>query len=822
MGLPLLANTLGMPMTSPRPARRLILVVFFLLGSVAVVTQSLLVREFLVLAFGNELSLGLTFFGWLAGVAVGAAAGGRISRHERARLAAFVLALVLLAFLAPAMIVVIRTVRGAFAVGPGEYLSLWTMLWLNPALTVPVSFLIGFAFPLAAALIARDRSSVVAPPCGAPDNGRATRGPDYTTDSGADPIAKVYAAEAAGSLLGGALFSFVLIEHVAPFHLIGGSGTLLLIAAALLLWKHGWTSQPWHISCLALLPAVAFAVAAVLWGGSVERWTVERRWASFKTGTEIALPGPVDSRYQNITLAKREDEYTVFLDGLEAMSFPNVDLPASTHFVMCEAKAVRRVLLIGGGLEGRIAEMLRHPVERLDYVTLDPKLVALVHDHLPEGDRTALADRRVHVHYDDGRHFLIEHAPRLPYDLIFMDMPEPSSVLLNRFYTREFFDLIGRRLAPNGLFAFGLTASPSYFSETRRKYLGSIWKALEGTFKERLATWGETTVILAASSRDVFTTDGDELVRRYTSRGVKSADFNPLWFKGASDMLRRANLEKIRGEIHEGARAAETNTDRTPRAYLHHLILWDRVVSGRKASAFEHLDRVGLPVVAVAVVGVFLLWALLAGPVLGKSRVESATLFSVAATGFTSMSLELVLLIAFQCLFGYVYARVGIIVGVFMLGLVGGSLFMRRVIGRKPVLGVKALWGFDAGIAVFAVAVAAALWLLGGLSSRGFTWAAEWGIMTLVLVSGLLGGSIVPLSAHIMTGERKGTGRVAGSVDAADHVGACIGALVTGVVLIPAIGITLTCVLIAILKLLSCAFLSVAGRRRPSAPQTGT
>jgi spermidine synthase len=589
-----------------------------------------------------------------------------------------------------------------------------------------------------------------------------------------------------------------------------------------------------------LLPA-AFLSAAFLWGRDLERWTLEGRWETFRTGTRLVAPGPVDSRYQNITLARREDEFTVFLDGLAAMSFPNpTALAVDAHFVLCEAKEVRRVLLLGGGLEGLLSEMLRHPVERLDYVTLDPKLVALVRPHLEEAERAALADPRVRVHYDDGRHFLITlgqegpdgpdknaapHPDPLPpkegegiqaddaagYDLIYMDIPEPSSILLNRFYTEEFFELVRKRLAPEGLFAFRLTASPSYFTETRRDYLGSIYEALGRSLPCRLATWGETTYILASASPGVFTTDGAELARRYQSRRVRSGRFQPLWFEGATDMLTPANLDKIRVEI--SLARTPPNTDGLPRAYLYNLILWDRIVSGREHSPFEYLDRVNLPRALLAAAGAFVLWLAFSLGVLGRSRVESATLFSVATTGLASMSLELVLLVTFQSLYGYVYVRVGIIVGVFMLGLVIGSLVMRRQARRRPDLGPGTLAALDVAIAGFCVLVPAVFLLLNRLTSAGqFTWAVEWCILTLVLMSGVLGGGIIPLSANLVEREGKETGRTAGSVDAADHVGACIGALVTGVVLIPAIGIPLTCLVLCLLKGLSALFLALTGR----------
>ena len=51
-------------------------------------------------------------------------------------------------------------------------------------------------------------------------------------------------------------------------------------------------------------------------------------------------------------------------------------------------------------------------------------------------------------------------------------------------------------------------------------------------------------------------------------------------------------------------------------------------------------------------------------------------------------------------------------------------------------------------------------------------------------------------------------GRTAGAVDGADHIGACLGALLAGVALVPVVGMTVTCVLLAWLKLTSVGLLA--------------
>ena len=78
-------------------------------------------------------------------------------------------------------------------------------------------------------------------------------------------------------------------------------------------------------------------------------------------------------------------------------------------------------------------------------------------------------------------------------------------------------------------------------------------------------------------------------------------------------------------------------------------------------------------------------------------RRRSAALVSCAATtGLTGLALELVLVLAYQCLRGYVYERIALVAGLFMVGFVAGGLAARKLLskgkGRSCVLPVEAAW----------------------------------------------------------------------------------------------------------------------------------
>ena len=104
----------------------------------------------------------------------------------------------------------------------------------------------------------------------------------------------------------------------------------------------------------------------------------------------------------------------------------------TVHYAMAQRPEAQRVLLISGGVSGHARELLKYPA-RVDYVELDPLVLHAAEQFLPG----SLSDPRIEVINTDGRLFLRETDRR--YDVILVDVPDPSTSQINRFYTREFF-----------------------------------------------------------------------------------------------------------------------------------------------------------------------------------------------------------------------------------------------------------------------------------------------------------------------------------------------------------------------------------------------
>jgi len=179
-------------------------------------------------------------------------------------------------------------------------------------------------------------------------------------------------------------------------------------------------------------------------------------------------------------------------------------------------------------------------------------------------------------------------------------------------------------------------------------------------------------------------------------------------------------------------------------------------------------------------------------------------LASIATTGFVTMALSIVWLFAFQNLYGYVYQRIGWIIALFMGGLALGSWLTGRLAQR---LG-RWLITVDLLMAMLACSAPLLLPALGELQTGPWTLLlVELSVSILVMATGVLGGTAFALAGGIELAATGRAGEAAGHIVGADHAGACLGALLTGVLLVPVHGTAAAAMFLGGIKLVSATLL---------------
>jgi spermidine synthase len=159
---------------------------------------------------------------------------------------------------------------------------------------------------------------------------------------------------------------------------------------------------------LVVLVATACALCLFLLitsrASNLHRSLVGTRWGS---AHEVVYER--DSPYGNIAVSRLLGQYTVLANGVPYVTAPFPDIltvEEVVHLPLLFHPDPRRVLLIGAGLGGVSSELLKYPVECVDYAELDPALIEAVRALPTELTRSELSNERLHVHGIDGRLWL--------------------------------------------------------------------------------------------------------------------------------------------------------------------------------------------------------------------------------------------------------------------------------------------------------------------------------------------------------------------------------------------------------------------------------
>jgi spermidine synthase len=511
-----------------------------------------------------------------------------------------------------------------------------------------------------------------------------------------------------------------------------------------------------------------------------------------------------DSPYGRLTIEGSAGQRIFFQNGLLAFETQGTFPEQVVHFPLLAHPNPRRVLLIGGGVAGDLNEVLKQPVASVTYVELDPLLIKAAQAFLPPEDSAALADPRVTLILADGRQYVRQcsEAKHCIFDAVILDLPEPATGTVNRFYTREFFAQVRTILSPVGILALALPSAENYRSPELARRNGSIYHTLRATFPDLLVLPGEHDFFLASDS--ALESDPAVLAQRLTERGIVTRQVTPAYIKYVFSTDRFA---RVRQEL-EANSGVRLNSDLQPICYYYDLALWLSRFYPNLRGVFESASLVN-PSTLPSVAGQILWWvvvplALVA--LLARWQRRWAVPIAIACIGLSQMALEMVTLFGFQVTYGYVYAEVSLIVTASMAGLALGGAISDRLLACWSFI-VEGQGCSERGkrarqtlvILQASVVVCSGVLLLILLAPFHPTAAI---FLLFALLAGCLTGMAFPLAVAANLASVEGdAGHVVGRLYGADLVGGCLGAASSAVFLVPVLGIPQTCSVVALVGL---------------------
>lgn len=675
-----------------RKSERAITRVVIATGISSVVTQLLIIREFLAQFQGNEFIIALILFNWLILGGIGTLLARWVTkRFWRATVNRLGWLSLILAGLPAAQILIIRQFRDVFFIH-GSSVGFYPTLTFTFFTIAPYCLVLGFVLPYSLFVI-------------------RTENPDY-------PGTRIYIIDNLGDVSGGALFSFALVFLVTPLQAVFLANLPLVLSTCLL-----FRVSSRHDPAIYLGTGVTVAILVVgifLEPASLDPW-------------EGKLVFYSESRYGRIQVQQDRDQFTLFVSGNPLYGSQNLSMAEETiHYTLAQLNQVNNILLISAQ-GGMMVELKKYKPASVDYVELDPQVANVQF-------KFGLIKKipGLNVIHQDGRAYL-EGSDKI-YDAIIVNLSEPDTFQLNRFFTDRFFALARRHLAEHGVLSFAMKGYDNYLAEPQRRKLSSLYNTVIDYFDNVLLLPGQKIFFLCSSQP--LRTDIPELL-------VKK-DIHTRYIRGYYyGNLTPERIQRLNTLIDP---TVPKNRDYFPQLMRLMFMQWFAKFSTS-------------PTGFIGVLAILSLIYLI------RIRAEEFVLFS---TGFTVMGSEILVIFAFQIFFGYIYLQIGMIVTVFLAGLLPGAWFGDRLRYRS-----KQTLAIADGLLIVLMGLLIIVMKYGGyhLPVAFF--------LVFGFVISLICGFQFPVALYLRGGDAPAVTRTF----SADLIGAACGTLVTNVLLIPYCGI---------------------------------
>jgi len=693
-------------------------VALFALGASTLVTQTVFLRELPAAFAANELTIGATLAVWMLLTGLGAVlARIRFRTSAPRRMSSLIN---FSAAAPPALLYALHALRNTVA-EPGVSPGLGTISVSAVVMLAPFCLSAGSLFPILAGLARA-----------APGRGAGAR---------------AYALEAAGSAAGVLVFALLLADLISGYMALFFSGALLFLASAG--FSHADAPLAPRITALALA-AVYFAIPFV------SDMDFKARVALFPG---LELLSVRDTPYGVLATTGQGGQRTLFVDGVVfAASDMPMDDEETVHYAMAQHPRPRRVLLMGGDYIGVSREILKYGDVEVTVVEINP----WIRRALGEADGASIVTA-------DPRRWVRERPSA--YDVILLNLPEPSTAAINRCFTVEFFADARAALREGGVLSVPALGGMDYHGEDTRSYLSTLYRSLARHFPHVMMMTGLRTFLLA-SDRPLV----QDVPALIEERGIETMYVNRYYLDAGLMARRAAGLSASLDS------EAPVNSDFRPLAFHRTLRSW--LASFGISSWMPALFFVPLVVLLF--------------------RRRDARRTGVAAAGFACAGLQVMALLSFQSLNGSLHRDLGVLFAVFMAGMAAGSGIPWRRSG-SPVLR-----RLSKALAVAALLAVLSPWLLEAARSSGSHFARYAVPMLINAGAGAAAGRAFALAIGRAGGIREG--KTLTSLYAADLTGAAAGTFLASVYLVPLLGIFSASYLMGAVLLAAAVTAALAGR----------
>jgi len=476
----------------------------------------------------------------------------------------------------------------------------------------------------------------------------------------------------------------------------------------------------------------------------------------------LSLVESKDTAYGTLHVLKTEEQISLYSNSVPIYTFPDLaSAEELAHFPLLHKPDAEKVLLIGGGSGEELRQILKYPHTQVDCVELNPEIIRMSFRFLPEEVLRPFRSPRVHIFYEDGIAFLDKVTQK--YDAILLNLPDPSSALINRFFTREFFLSAREKLHPDGIISFRVSSAENYISQELQDYLSSLYYTLKSVFPAVEIIPGDTNIFLASSRLPPLNAET-------LTEGIRSLNLNNTFVipELLSSRLNPLRVSTLKDTILSGEK--KLNHDLAPISYFFNSVLWSKQFKSFESDFFSTLSRLSsfwlldIPLILF----VFILF------VLGLKRTQKSTFYltPLIVMGLTTLIVEIITIICFQTVHGFLYQKISLLFASFMMGLFVGAIF-----GQKMKIRFGHMIQIQSGLILL---ITISIFFIQKRPSEIL-------FFVFLFFLGLCNGDLFIVSNQLYFKEKKNYGLGYGL----DLMGSFVGAIATSAILIPLLGLPL-------------------------------
>jgi spermidine synthase len=477
--------------------------------------------------------------------------------------------------------------------------------------------------------------------------------PLETLNSSAYRINTIYLGESFGAFFSGLLLNLLFFNSFNNLQNLSLATIVFLLFS--LMGRHPVQQFQWNRILKFVL--IIFQIIILIKASDIITQINDNRYSPYQVRSDRDTP------YGNIKILEYSGQNMILEQGKILYTMPDL-LNTETHMLLplLSLPKPEHILIVGGNLKDHLNYMTKF--ESLKTVTYleQNSFLADLQKNMIQSDQF---DFRLQFVSKDLRALISESYAH--FDLICLNLNEPINLAQNRYFTKDFFALIKKSLRKDGLLFFSIQSSENYLNPHLCNYINLLKNSLSSIFTNIFIVPGDENYFFSGDSR-LITKLPDIWQKKLSELNIKTTYINTAYLKyRISDERISAFNEQLRSCDHE-----LTNTDFNIKGYLYHFGVWSPISGGIISNFFNFLKKARLGVL-VFFVGFLVLINLIL-----RNQRKSKLIWHLMIFSGISISLEIIILLQYQIMFGSLYSAMAMIFGLYMFGLAAGSWFLQK------------------------------------------------------------------------------------------------------------------------------------------------